>query len=115
MKHVRARAEKMAEREEEFFHGAPPPSNLSRVRDEVAAFVRRQRSRGRKVVFITVSHINHLPSFSILCRLPLFLSFFQSGGTSVPLEKNTVRFLDNFSSGGRGSSSAEYPEKQVHN
>mmetsp|Transcript_21200 Transcript_21200/g.29698 ORF Transcript_21200/g.29698 Transcript_21200/m.29698 type:complete len:313 (-) Transcript_21200:2315-3253(-) len=31
-----------------------------------------------------------------------------SGGTTVPLEKNTVRFLDNFSGGGRGSASAEY-------
>ncbi|EKX47912.1 hypothetical protein GUITHDRAFT_69144, partial [Guillardia theta CCMP2712] len=31
-----------------------------------------------------------------------------SGGTTVPLEKNTVRFLDNFSTGSRGSISAEY-------
>eukprot|EP00736_Rhodelphis_marinus_P007107 Rmarinus@m.6503 len=30
-----------------------------------------------------------------------------SGGTTVPLEKNTVRFIDNFSNGMRGSSSAE--------
>ncbi|EDV27823.1 uncharacterized protein TRIADDRAFT_21703, partial [Trichoplax adhaerens] len=31
-----------------------------------------------------------------------------SGGTSVPLERNTVRFIENFSSGKRGSASAEY-------
>lgn len=31
-----------------------------------------------------------------------------SGGTSVPLEKNTVRYLDNFSSGLRGAKSIEY-------
>nr|SVE73630.1 EOG090X085T [Daphnia atkinsoni] len=31
-----------------------------------------------------------------------------SGGTTVPLEQNTVRFIDNFSAGTRGSSSAEY-------
>ncbi|CEF67306.1 Phosphopantothenate--cysteine ligase [Strongyloides ratti] len=31
-----------------------------------------------------------------------------SGGTRVPIEKNTVRFIDNFSTGRRGSSSAEY-------
>lgn len=31
-----------------------------------------------------------------------------SGGTTVPLEKNTVRFIDNFSIGTRGSASAEY-------
>lgn len=30
-----------------------------------------------------------------------------SGGTSVPLEQNTVRFIDNFSRGTRGASSAE--------
>lgn len=30
-----------------------------------------------------------------------------SGGTIVPLEKNTVRFIDNFSQGNRGASSAE--------
>ena len=31
-----------------------------------------------------------------------------SGGTTVPLEKNTVRFIDNFSGGNRGAASAEY-------
>lgn len=31
-----------------------------------------------------------------------------SGGTSVPLEKNTVRFIDNFSGGERGATSCEY-------
>ena len=30
-----------------------------------------------------------------------------SGGTSVPLEKNTVRSIENFSSGTRGAQSAE--------
>nr|CAG4641797.1 EOG090X085T [Eurycercus lamellatus] len=32
----------------------------------------------------------------------------KSGGTTVPLEQNTVRFIDNFSAGTRGSASAEY-------
>ncbi len=31
-----------------------------------------------------------------------------SGGTAVPLESRVVRFIDNFSSGKRGASSAEY-------
>lgn len=31
-----------------------------------------------------------------------------SGGTAVPLEIQTVRFLDNFSTGNRGAASAEY-------
>ena len=30
-----------------------------------------------------------------------------SGGTKVPLEVNTVRFVDNFSSGNRGANSVE--------
>jgi phosphopantothenate-cysteine ligase len=31
-----------------------------------------------------------------------------SGGTTVPLEVNTVRFIDNFSTGERGAACAEY-------
>ena len=31
-----------------------------------------------------------------------------SGGTSVPIEKNTVRSIENFSSGTRGAKSTEY-------
>jgi phosphopantothenate-cysteine ligase len=31
-----------------------------------------------------------------------------SGGTSVPIERNTVRTIENFSSGERGAKSAEY-------
>lgn len=30
-----------------------------------------------------------------------------SGGTVVPLERNTVRFVDNFSTGNRGASCTE--------
>ncbi|XP_052804801.1 phosphopantothenate--cysteine ligase-like [Mya arenaria] len=41
------------------------------------------------------------------CRdIPIVLV--TSGGTTVPLEGNTVRFIDNFSIGTRGSASAEY-------
>lgn len=45
---------------------------------------------------------SHFPFLS----LSIFLV--QSGGTTVPLEHNTVRFVDNFSAGTRGSASAEY-------
>ncbi|CAF3489455.1 unnamed protein product [Rotaria socialis] len=51
-------------------------------------------------------------------RVHAFLTEFQttdcsivlvtSGGTTVPLEKNTVRFIDNFSTGQRGAASVEY-------
>ena len=40
--------------------------------------------------------------------------FITSGGTSVPLEKNTVRSVENFSTGTRGARSAEYFLKAGH-
>ncbi|XP_022538172.2 phosphopantothenate--cysteine ligase [Astyanax mexicanus] len=60
------------------------PSQVEEVRRLMAEFAERHDAGGRRVVLIT------------------------SGGTKVPLESRTVRFLDNFSSGRRGASSAEY-------
>uniref|UniRef100_A0A3Q2PUM5 Phosphopantothenate--cysteine ligase n=2 Tax=Fundulus heteroclitus TaxID=8078 RepID=A0A3Q2PUM5_FUNHE len=60
------------------------PAHVEEVREKMAAFACRHAEAGRRVVLIT------------------------SGGTKVPLESRTVRFLDNFSSGRRGASSAEY-------
>ena len=37
------------------------------------------------------------------------MCYWQSGGTIVPLEARTVRYIDNFSIGTRGATSAEYP------
>lgn len=60
------------------------PSHVEEVKEKMSAFARHHAAAGRRVVLIT------------------------SGGTKVPLESRTVRFLDNFSSGRRGASSAEY-------
>ncbi|KAL0181110.1 hypothetical protein M9458_023516 [Cirrhinus mrigala] len=60
------------------------PSHVEEVKKLMAEFAKHHGSAGRRVVLIT------------------------SGGTKVPLESRTVRFLDNFSSGRRGASSAEY-------
>ncbi|XP_049590508.1 phosphopantothenate--cysteine ligase [Syngnathus scovelli] len=60
------------------------PSHVDEVRERIAAFARLHAEAGRRVVLIS------------------------SGGTKVPLESRTVRFLDNFSSGRRGAQSAEY-------
>ncbi|XP_018967897.1 phosphopantothenate--cysteine ligase [Cyprinus carpio] len=60
------------------------PSHVEEVKKLMAEFAEHHGSAGRRVVLIT------------------------SGGTKVPLESRTVRFLDNFSSGRRGASSAEY-------
>ncbi|KAI5075036.1 hypothetical protein GOP47_0010997 [Adiantum capillus-veneris] len=43
-----------------------------------------------------------------ICELTPQLVCITSGGTSVPLERNCVRFLQNFSSGNRGAVSTEY-------
>ncbi|GAA6100442.1 phosphopantothenate--cysteine ligase isoform X1 [Tachysurus ichikawai] len=60
------------------------PAHVEEVRSVMSAFAEQHGAAGRMVVLIT------------------------SGGTKVPLESRTVRFLDNFSSGRRGASSAEY-------
>jgi phosphopantothenate---cysteine ligase (ATP) len=58
--------------------------NLESARAEVRAFIAKHRAEGRPVVLLT------------------------SGGTTVPLERHTVRYLDNFSTGTRGATCAEY-------
>lgn len=60
----------------------PPPDYLPQFQAEVEAFILKHKDL--KIVLVT------------------------SGGTTVPLENNTVRFIDNFSAGTRGSTSAEY-------
>ncbi|CAD6887285.1 unnamed protein product [Tilletia controversa] len=69
---------------QEFFETQRAPSNLDQIRAQANEFVQRHKSEGRNVVLVT------------------------SGGTTVPLEQNVVRFLDNFSAGTRGATSAEY-------
>ncbi|KAJ3507522.1 hypothetical protein NLJ89_g6255 [Agrocybe chaxingu] len=69
---------------EAYFASQPPPPTLQHDVEQVREFVKRQAKEGRNVVLVT------------------------SGGTTVPLELNVVRFLDNFSAGTRGATSAEY-------
>ena len=66
----------------EFFATHSPPDNLQVCRDRVQEFMAKLPTH-RKIVCVT------------------------SGGTTVPLERNTVRFIDNFSTGTRGAASAE--------
>ncbi|CCD23379.1 phosphopantothenate--cysteine ligase CAB2 NDAI_0B03450 [Naumovozyma dairenensis CBS 421] len=70
--------------EEHYFQTNPKPSYIDELIKQSQDFIDLQHSLGRtKIVLIT------------------------SGGTTVPLENNTVRFIDNFSAGTRGASSAE--------
>ncbi len=57
-----------------------------------------------------LGNLNEFIQFNINSNTKLVLV--SSGGTTVPLESRTVRFIDNFSSGTRGSTSAEYFLKQ---
>ncbi|KAJ7218788.1 DNA/pantothenate metabolism flavoprotein [Mycena haematopus] len=67
-----------------YFATQPAPPTLRQDIAGVKEFVARQALQNRNVVLVT------------------------SGGTTVPLELNVVRFLDNFSAGTRGATSAEY-------
>ncbi|CAG8554052.1 10481_t:CDS:2 [Paraglomus occultum] len=68
-----------------YFENHSPPKSLGENERRVREFVSTHRKTGRRIVLIT------------------------SGGTTVPLENQTVRFIDNFSAGTRGATSAEYP------
>jgi phosphopantothenate---cysteine ligase (ATP) len=52
-------------------------------RDKMGLFLIENLKKGRKIAVVT------------------------SGGTAVPLERNTVRFIDNFSTGTRGAKCTE--------
>jgi phosphopantothenate---cysteine ligase (ATP) len=70
--------------EHDYFGENPPPKTLDTHSALANAFIRYHASARRRVVLVT------------------------SGGTTVPLERQTVRFIDNFSAGTRGATSAEY-------
>ncbi|KAF2856859.1 phosphopantothenate-cysteine ligase-like protein [Plenodomus tracheiphilus IPT5] len=67
-----------------YFTHEPPPKDLTTNTTLARAFIARHADEGRRVVLVT------------------------SGGTTVPLETQTVRYIDNFSAGTRGATSAEY-------
>ncbi|WVN85938.1 uncharacterized protein L203_101095 [Cryptococcus depauperatus CBS 7841] len=70
---------------ESYFQTQRKPPGVEEKTERVRRFIQKwQAVDGKKVVLVT------------------------SGGTTVPLESNTVRFLDNFSAGTRGATSAEY-------
>lgn len=70
--------------QERFFAEHAAPENYGAQMADVERFVARHSAARRRVVLVT------------------------SGGTTAPLERNVVRYLDNFSAGTRGATSAEY-------
>ena len=73
-----------AEAESVYFNNYPPPKALPKHESLARAFINYHVEENRRLVLVT------------------------SGGTTVPLENQTVRFIDNFSAGTRGATSAEY-------
>lgn len=74
----------LAQQERSYFDVNPPPATLEKHTSDAKEFIDVHEVAGRRVVLVT------------------------SGGTTVPLERQTVRFIDNFSAGTRGATSAEY-------
>lgn len=74
----------------EYFQSNPSPKALNSHQALAREFIQyhAETSPDRRIVLVT------------------------SGGTTVPLENQTVRFIDNFSAGTRGATSAEYFLKQ---
>jgi phosphopantothenate---cysteine ligase (ATP) len=70
--------------EHAYFTNNSPPSKLSADLTLAREFINQHAENGKRVVLVT------------------------SGGTTVPLENQTVRYIDNFSAGTRGAVSAEY-------
>lgn len=70
--------------ESHYFTSEPPPKDLKTNTTLAREFITRHAEANRRVVLVT------------------------SGGTTVPLETQTVRYIDNFSAGTRGATSAEY-------
>ena len=68
----------------EYFDNNPAPENLDGHSQLARAFISQHAGQQKRVALVT------------------------SGGTTVPLENQTVRFIDNFSAGTRGATSAEY-------
>src|ERR1700712_2715570 len=72
--------------ENTYFQSNPPPKALTKHQALAREFIQYhlENAPDRRIVLVT------------------------SGGTTVPLENQTVRFIDNFSAGTRGATSAEY-------
>ncbi|KAH8346196.1 hypothetical protein KR067_010769 [Drosophila pandora] len=77
---------------EDFYNTHLPPADFEDNRSLLKEFCERHNKLQNRIVLVTGQK----------------WADFYSGGTTVPLEHNTVRFVDNFSAGTRGSASAEY-------
>lgn len=80
------------ENADSFFASAPPLQDRELITSDVQKFVSRR-------VQLEPEDKTSNPRARVVCVT--------SGGTTVPLERRCVRFIDNFSSGHRGAASTE--------
>jgi phosphopantothenate-cysteine ligase len=80
--------------EHHYFSTNPPPPELDQHIALAKAFVE--------------FHTTAASTSTSSSPTPRRIALVTSGGTTVPLERNTVRFIDNFSAGTRGATSAEH-------
>ncbi|KAL1547036.1 phosphopantothenate--cysteine ligase (ATP) [Salvia divinorum] len=73
-----------------FLDSSPPLKNAAEIKRKTEEFMRTNSNSGK------------------LVKNPKRIVLVTSGGTTVPLEQRCVRYIDNFSSGHRGATSAEY-------
>ncbi|KFH02899.1 DNA /pantothenate metabolism flavoprotein [Toxoplasma gondii MAS] len=76
----------------QFFASEPPPVQLPAVSEAVSQFLSSINVHGTQ----TDSRLPHK-----------LVAFITSGGTNVPIERNTIRFIANFSTGRRGAALCE--------
>ncbi|EEH59849.1 uncharacterized protein MICPUCDRAFT_5184, partial [Micromonas pusilla CCMP1545] len=87
-----------------FFASAPPIPRVDTVKRDAARFVRHH---GHANAFDDATTLPGGASARPPRGTPRPIALVTSGGTTAPLERSAVRFIDNFSSGTRGAASAE--------
>ncbi|KAI9883600.1 MAG: erg24, C-14 sterol reductase [Watsoniomyces obsoletus] len=94
--------------EADYFHPDTRPwkidQHLRAAKEFIDFHTHQHQQHLHDAITTTTSPSTQIPSSSPPRRLVLITS----GGTTVPLENQTVRFIDNFSAGTRGATSAEY-------
>lgn len=96
-----------------FFSTKPSFPGFERNIELMTSFCEKYKRHNIALITVSITYAkNNLIKtnriFVLIFESCLLFFLLQSGGTTIPLEKNTVRFIDNFSAGTRGSASAEY-------
>lgn len=106
--------EEMGDEVEKFFRNSP--GETSGLMETVQGFIDAQRDSAGTTYAPVIGHVGLPLALNVKNLIPTVLAgrlrrpivCVTSGGTTVPLERHCVRFIDNFSGGTRGALSAEF-------